>query len=466
MLRFVFSVATGICAFGLGTWLGGRFFVPAGSGLAGPPIALSYGLLAAGAACLGAMLLAGRLPARQLRLAALLTGTLALALMAVVAGRLLAQAEQAPVSGNARFHTSPECWREPRMFHPGPPPADIANRMRLTETPASAKIPGEATVSPNDGYRFWVRNPDTTKPSPWSAALVVDVERQRRPTLVFEDVAQPIQPRWLTEKLIFVRVAWGRIMFSDLIFDVERKELIYNEIAEDGRTAFEQYKQACGGRCPCDSAAEGAAGALPPSQPSTDAIRGLLQLPTIFGPGETGGVVQATEAAPVAVYAEPQAEAEVIGRAAKPEDIDYREIGYEAGAAAVYDVRPGWYAVGLADRRRGWIKAEDSGPYTSVAALLPSRLTYLNERWNGELWSAPDGQASMHFSQLKKTEGRQEYSAVIRETRETSRGLWLNVALHDRDPCEGGVPEIADEGWVPAYDRHGQLVVWYYSRGC
>jgi len=36
-----------VCGLLAGTWLGGRYFVPPGSGLAGPAIALSYGLLGA-----------------------------------------------------------------------------------------------------------------------------------------------------------------------------------------------------------------------------------------------------------------------------------------------------------------------------------------------------------------------------------------------------------------------------------
>ncbi len=53
-----------------GMMIGGRFFVPAGSGLAGPAIALGYGVLGVFAGAVLAGLLAWKLPARPLRLAA------------------------------------------------------------------------------------------------------------------------------------------------------------------------------------------------------------------------------------------------------------------------------------------------------------------------------------------------------------------------------------------------------------
>lgn len=369
-----------------------------------------------------------------------------------------------------RFHTSPECWDAPRIYHSGPPSAEIADRIRLVDTPAAAVTPGEPMVSPNGGYRFWVRNPDTGKEGPWSAGLIVDVERPTRPTLLFDNVAQPIAPSWLNEKLIFVRVAWGRVVFSDVIFDVESSKIIYNEEARDGQLAFEQYRQACGGRCPC-VAADGATAPLPASKPGAGVLIGLLELPTIFGPGEVGGIVQAPQPKAVAVFDSPDANAPVTARPIKPQDLDYQEIGYEQGAAVVYEERPGWYRIGLAPaggvgKRSGWVKAGDAGAYAPLEQLLVARMTYLNEHWSGDLWDAPEAGSAVQHSPLKHAEGRQEYSVEVRETRLIDRGLWLKVALHKSDPCEGGQSEVAAEGWVPAYSKEGQLVIWYHSRGC
>jgi hypothetical protein len=158
----------------------------------------------------------------------------------------------------------------------------------------------------------------------------------------------------------------------------------------------------------------------------------------------------------------------VVARPIKPEELVFEEIGYEAGAAVVYEQRAGWYRLALAGRnnRGGWVKAADAGHYFPVAELLPKRFTYLNEHWNGDLWSSPEEGGSVRRSRLKRDEGEQEYVVDVREVRQTDRGLWLKVALYNGSPCEDGEVEVVEEAWLPAYSSSGQLAVWYYSRGC
>lgn len=272
---------------------------------------------------------------------------------------------------NDVFHTEPACWDGPRVFHTGVPPAELANRVHLIEVPATVTPPGEPAPSPNGAYAFWVRNPDTTGPGPWGAGLIVDVEQAERLALVFDDIAQPIQPRWINEKLIFVRAAWGRIAFSDLILDVEKRELVYHERAVYGQAAFEQAQQARGGRCPCEEISPPPADQpanMPAASPGPDALIGLLTLPSIFGPPETGGVVPATQPVPVPVYDAPTAGARKLGEPGTPEVFEFREYTYEGAAAVVYAERPGWYQIGLADGSRAWLSAT-SIPY---GCLVPA----------------------------------------------------------------------------------------------
>jgi uncharacterized protein YneF (UPF0154 family) len=77
-----------LCSFWVGlvagTFLGALFFVPAGSGLAGPAIALGYGIAGALAAAVLAGVLGRRLPTRTLRRAAAVAGVLAVAAVLLV----------------------------------------------------------------------------------------------------------------------------------------------------------------------------------------------------------------------------------------------------------------------------------------------------------------------------------------------------------------------------------------------
>ncbi len=72
--RALWSVLLVLCSLWLGLVagmaIGGRLFVPEGSGLAGPAIALGYGAMGALAGAVLSGLLAWKLPVRSLRLAA------------------------------------------------------------------------------------------------------------------------------------------------------------------------------------------------------------------------------------------------------------------------------------------------------------------------------------------------------------------------------------------------------------
>jgi len=397
-----------------------------------------------------------------------------------------------PLSGHSqagtRFHTDPACWSEPRIYHPGPPNEQQADQVHLIETPAAAPAPGEPVTAPNGAYRFWVRNPDTSRRGPWNAGLIVDVERESRPTLLFENVADPINPRWLNEKLIFLRVAWGRRVFSDLIFDVEARALIYHEQAIYGANAYHQFQQACGEQCPCTGQgppqpdaqqsattspppvrpATASAGLMPPAKPGPDALIGLLKLPTIFGAPEAGGVVATDHPTPVPVYAAPEAGAKKLGEPAEPHDFERKEYTYEGAAAVVYAKQPGWYQIGMANDTKAWLSAKSAGEYLPIGQLLKARLAYLNQHWNRKLWESPTTYKGWN-SRLKKGKDAAEdveISADILEYRTLGKHLWLRIETYDHSVCEGGARRIVDQGWIPAYSEDGKLVADYYARGC
>ena len=87
---FVFFMA--VCGFVAGTAIGARFLVPPGSGLAGPAIAIGYGIMGAGLAGVAGIFLAWLLPPRWF-LGAALPVTVAGAISTVVIVNIYIQSE-------------------------------------------------------------------------------------------------------------------------------------------------------------------------------------------------------------------------------------------------------------------------------------------------------------------------------------------------------------------------------------
>jgi hypothetical protein len=140
--------------------------------------------------------------------------------------------------------TSPACWSAPRRYHGGAPPADIAQKITLERiSPKSDKLSG--VKSPNGAYAFAVQNPTRIQRPPRVATVTADVERDYLLELRLHGVAEPLEPQWVNEKLIFVRVAWDARSFTDVILDVEAEKLIYSEAAWAGETVFEERRGPC-----------------------------------------------------------------------------------------------------------------------------------------------------------------------------------------------------------------------------
>lgn len=353
---------------------------------------------------------------------------------------------------STRWHTSPECWPSPRYTH-GPVDSELAARVRLVDAPASASSLMSGELSPNGGYRYLLQQTGTD----WQ--LLVDVEQGRSLRLQLSAPAWAPSARWINEKLIYLRVHWGRQIGSDLILDVERGELIHHERIEEGSIAFEQFRQACGGQCPCPVAgAPGGFAATAP--PSADASTGATTEPE---PAEDGlrltGLVRpgAVRLETLALYAAPQLSAKRI--AATGLQLRQREASYESPALAVYGQRPGWYRLRLQTGIYVWAAARELGEFMPLRQLLPDRLNHLTRSWDGRLWESPDarpaqiregGEVAVQYLASRRVDGR----------------LWVEVALYKDDPCSGGDGSTAERGWVPAHDDQGEPLVWFWSRGC
>jgi hypothetical protein len=113
----------------------------------------------------------------------------------------------------------------------------FAGRMTIQSGPASSPAVGEKQFSPQKTRWITVREPDTTKPGPWTTVVWVRKSGDGVPQMLrFVDHASGgVHLQWLNEKLLYGSVWWGRIVSTDFVFDVEKKRFIYREMANYGQ---------------------------------------------------------------------------------------------------------------------------------------------------------------------------------------------------------------------------------------
>jgi hypothetical protein len=284
----------------------------------------------------------------------------------------LADSPAAPAQGVAQeFHTSPACWGEPRIYHQGTPPREFRERIRISRESRPFVAPG-GEYSPNRGYRIWQF---PSAPADQAPYLLIDNETPY-PVRVTAVGAISLSARWVSEKLLFVRVSWSRVQFTDLLIDAESGRPIYEESARYGDAAFQQFQGQCLGQCPC----------LP-----------------------------------------------VAGRADS--------------------LRASPRSVPLPGEQEG------------LGALQPDNLAYLDQDWDGRIFTEPGGRR-FTISALKGTMGREEYPVTVHELREVANGYWILVSLYRVSPCSDPNAVPVHRGWVPAFSTAGRLVAGTWPGGC
>lgn len=159
------------------------------------------------------------------------------------------------------FHTSPACWSGPRIYHDGTPPKELRDRVAISWVREAPPDSG-GTLSPNGAYEAWTLHGGPGGLRDSAAVVLIDVERPERLLIETRDLPGPPEIRWVNEKILFLRIPWGRIVYTDLLVDVETGAPIYEDGAVYGGAAFEQFREACLGQCPC-LARPGASGSLP-----------------------------------------------------------------------------------------------------------------------------------------------------------------------------------------------------------
>ncbi len=132
----------------------------------------------------------------------------------------------------------PDCWTESRMVHSAQSPNDVWKRNISIITRQSEKLK-TGTLSPNKGYMFVVEG---GRPS---EHVIIFAEKDHLIDITIRDLVGLSDIRWVNEKLILMRIWWGRMTATDMLFDVETENVLYAEMVTDGTQALQQYRESC-----------------------------------------------------------------------------------------------------------------------------------------------------------------------------------------------------------------------------
>jgi len=152
------------------------------------------------------------------------------------------------------WHTPPDRWPEPRNYQT---PFDPQYDGRLLLSQEKVNRPFALKVSsPNRAYWFGA-DPDWPRdPSPACDGAEFEVKAEDASFWVFterEDLLKVtlkkhypnflIRVRWVNERLLYIRVWWGRIVGSCYLLDVEARRVVYREMVRSGDIEFQQFKE-------------------------------------------------------------------------------------------------------------------------------------------------------------------------------------------------------------------------------
>ncbi len=139
---------------------------------------------------------------------------------------------------------SPDCWAESREVHQENHWRDHAEFVSVRSIPLSEFE--NRTYSRNGAYwTSW----ENERPDSF---VIVYAEKERLSKIDFARVYGIEEPKWINEKLLYIRVWWGKIAATDFIFDVEKKEFIHSESLVSGYIAMSQFKVGCRIHPGCD----------------------------------------------------------------------------------------------------------------------------------------------------------------------------------------------------------------------
>lgn len=86
-----------------------------------------------------------------------------------------------------------------------------------------------------------LKKPETSKKGNWTSHLYIRRGKKDFLHLSLKDHGSgSVTAKWINEKLLFIKVWWNRTVATDMIVDVEAKNIIYQEMSN-----YEEYLSPC-----------------------------------------------------------------------------------------------------------------------------------------------------------------------------------------------------------------------------
>jgi hypothetical protein len=113
-----------------------------------------------------------------------------------------------------------------------------SNRILLKSMTGSGDLPQTASKKYSPQHTMWQArvDADTMKPGPWTTSVYFgsDGNNEVLKLTLVDHASGGVQVDWLSEKLVFGRVWWGRIISTDFVLDLQKRQFIYREMGEYG----------------------------------------------------------------------------------------------------------------------------------------------------------------------------------------------------------------------------------------
>lgn len=167
----------------------------------------------------------------------------------------------------------------------------------------------------------------------------------------------------------------------------------------------------------------------------------------------------------IPIREEPDPSSQLVMMLRLQQDVLKCEVEYERNAALVFGQVQGWFQI-QTKYGKGWVSQNHAGEFIPIETLLSSSMTYLeSSEWDGVLYSLPTFDSDkVVFHAL--FDGKPSLASFV-EWKWSNGQPWIKVKFLSNDICSGeDLLESEVSGWIPAYTRKGNLIMWIYPRGC